>query len=1250
MRILVTHDKQKQAGGALEADVVSLDVHASTTNGFTADATNKIGTIEIGPIAVGSFYLPTTSSTPAATTQTWYVKVFAVDRGGNKSAVSNQATATPGLIDSTSIIDATIGDAKIGNLAANKITAGTGFINDITVKSIFTLGDASTTGVIKSFGYVAGTTGFSLDKTLLEINQGSIAAAALKIQDSQNLVPIAFADFEFAPAFYANNSLMQPISPATKTVVATGAKFNSQFLQCRATTAAVFDLYLSATATDYNVPVEASTKYIVSAWVKTGATATSVSLKVKQSTGAFLTAVTTSLGASGAWQRISGTITTVAGVTGLIVMCGTNTATIGAGFDIDGVQIEYAQAALNTPSSWKPPSSTFIDGGYIRTGEIRSTSTTTVNSVTQPNWSINMAGGAQFGDATVRGKILVGPSGADPDAGQSYISSGNFNVGTTGWKIDSSGNAEFNTGVFRGSLGVGVVSTNPVIDPSFEEVYALGARSTDGWRQMSTVGTVTSAKVQAGARSGQWALKYAPVTPTYRENLIANPSFEYGTDAWFNVSNAKFAKSTAVAADTGSALLAIQPVLNAASSLSMYSESVPATAGLVYSGSVRAKAAAAYSGKTLAVGVGFYDYTNALIGAIQNGTGAAITTTTFGSYVFTNKTAPAGTVRMRFFITITNLGSFSSETFYLDSVLLEQTATNQTFFHGDTADSGGTMYGWSGPKGRSPSWQNTNQAVYRSAIFPLNKGLALGSAQPYKVSLNSVGQTHGGRITVKMYVGATYATATTLLVDPTDIDYSPVTKGTVGMLNYSSTAAPPPANYSTLSTVMTIPSTAAYAVIEITVDGPGPVFIDDVALIRTGLGGSSELSPAGLRLFDIAGDEAGAFVSNRPNSFTVSKNGLITAQITDSGNASFQNLQVTNDPVIRGVPLDTLLKQSGSGVVSWGGIYNDATSTNTSAGVGVFEIQAILRPQRLYKVCTGPLRINASTANVLAEVQVRYTTATMPGTAAIPTISSPIAMRQQVAFGGANIAGDALQRIFNTAGQTTDLSMRLLLCYSAPVGGATFTMAADGVNDFIEMWVEDCGPYFGNLQIANDGSGTSGTPITRFTSIWQASDWQNYKGDGSKDTRLFTEPPIVLQGYSPGGLGNEAGILLFNGNAIVGETNKTMSTALSTATIENITVKIDNNWWANGINGGVARIGFHNQATIPTTVPTITPIWSTPDWGAGAAYRLDITAYASAWAAGTYKGVALGPALTNESSELGAFTASTAQIIVTYTR
>jgi len=109
------------------------------------------------------------------------------------------------------------------------------------------------------------------------------------------------------------------------------------------------------------------------------------------------------------------------------------TTTVNAGWVVDGIQIEEQWGALTTPSVWTPSSETHIDGGYIRTGEIRSNANVAVGGLTLPAWSINMSGGAQFGDASVRGSLIVGvPGSYDMDAGNSFIASGNFVAGVKG--------------------------------------------------------------------------------------------------------------------------------------------------------------------------------------------------------------------------------------------------------------------------------------------------------------------------------------------------------------------------------------------------------------------------------------------------------------------------------------------------------------------------------------------------------------------------------------------------------------------------------------------------------------------------------------------------------------------------------------------------------------------------------------------------------------------------------------------------
>jgi hypothetical protein len=217
-------------------------------------------------------------------------------------------------------------------------------------------------------------------------------------------------------------------------------------------------LVIGDSATDYHIAVEAGKTYIVSAWMKaSNATAVQAYLRTKYNDGTFGSgggAVPT-LPASGSWTRYSWTYTVPAGITNMVIQAYNTTTTAGSGIDVDGIMVEQQIGNLTTPSTYAMPGSTSIDGAILRTGQIVSNSSVTVNGTSQPAWSINMSGGAQFGDAVVRGTMIVGASGADADAGQSFIASGNFVASTTGWKIDSSGNLEANQGLFRGSLNVG---------------------------------------------------------------------------------------------------------------------------------------------------------------------------------------------------------------------------------------------------------------------------------------------------------------------------------------------------------------------------------------------------------------------------------------------------------------------------------------------------------------------------------------------------------------------------------------------------------------------------------------------------------------------------------------------------------------------------------------------------------------------------------------------------------------------------
>lgn len=398
-----------------------------------------------------------TSFSNLTSNTTYYTRVRAVDLSGNTGAYSSIVSGTPryiansdiqaGTINGDRITAATInGDRMIANtLDANVIKANSTFSQNVNVGATFTM---AASGIMQSSNYAAGSAGWRLTNTTLEINQGTIKAAALQLQSGENLLHPAYADFEFAPAWYTANPLpmgWDAGGSATNAVVNTSTvtpKYNTQSLQLvRAAGGTYARVALtSGTTTSYNLILEASTEYIVSAWIMTPNTSgdKQVSLNFNSSAGSSSGAQQT-ITANGTWQRISSVLTTNSSGT---VNVDVKLWTVGTIY-IDGVQVERKLTGQTTPSSWRPPSVTNVDGGIIKTGSIQSTAA--ANGLSgQPAWSINTQGNAQFGDALIRGRLVVGdPNNPTADGVNSRIHSANYAAGSTGWIIRNDGYAEF---------------------------------------------------------------------------------------------------------------------------------------------------------------------------------------------------------------------------------------------------------------------------------------------------------------------------------------------------------------------------------------------------------------------------------------------------------------------------------------------------------------------------------------------------------------------------------------------------------------------------------------------------------------------------------------------------------------------------------------------------------------------------------------------------------------------------------------
>jgi hypothetical protein len=125
--LLITWNGKNSTGGSVDNDTRHVEVHVSTTNNFTPDATTLKDTI---PVPGGSTVV---SGLTAGTT--YRVKFRLIDWAGNVGNVSAQATGVPESVDSTDIGAGAVGttqlaslavtDAKVADLSATKITAGT---------------------------------------------------------------------------------------------------------------------------------------------------------------------------------------------------------------------------------------------------------------------------------------------------------------------------------------------------------------------------------------------------------------------------------------------------------------------------------------------------------------------------------------------------------------------------------------------------------------------------------------------------------------------------------------------------------------------------------------------------------------------------------------------------------------------------------------------------------------------------------------------------------------------------------------------------------------------------------------------------------------------------------------------------------------------------------------------------------------------------------------------------------------------
>lgn len=169
--IRVEWDGLGSAGEAMPDDFSQVEVHASQVSGFAPDATTLYTTMSGAGV---------TSHSSAAYGTTVFFKFVAVDRSGNRSAASAQASGTTRQVVSDDVFDGAIGsakladaaivtakiadlavnNAKIGDLSVGKLTGGTLAADVVLGANIATALTGARTGMGQTgfFAYNAGGT------------------------------------------------------------------------------------------------------------------------------------------------------------------------------------------------------------------------------------------------------------------------------------------------------------------------------------------------------------------------------------------------------------------------------------------------------------------------------------------------------------------------------------------------------------------------------------------------------------------------------------------------------------------------------------------------------------------------------------------------------------------------------------------------------------------------------------------------------------------------------------------------------------------------------------------------------------------------------------------------------------------------------------------------------------------------------------------------------------------------------------
>lgn len=434
----------------------------------------------------------------------------------------------------------------------------------------------------------------------------------------------------------------------------------------------------------------------------------------------------------------------------------------------------------------------------------------------------------------------------------------------------------------------------------------------------------------------------------------------------------------------------------------------------------------------------------------------------------------------------------------------------------------------------------------------------------------------------------------------------------------------------------------------------GILNIDDISVVKLGQG-AAEITSAGVRLFGKEGTEVGAFVSNRPNYFSVSDSlGNSLASISGAGEIAGQTVASVNDIEVYGRPLignygdyespteqDTniigWLDQLPRGVVSFGSQTNLNATVSTSRGI--YEVSFLAQRGRSYRITGGSLRC-IGTGNAAGLIWRLVNPSTVDGEAASPSVGNGEILGYAYVgnTGGSSVGTPPIVRVMRCnvndgkigsgSGELNPGIVKVFVMVNAD------TQINTGIN--LDCVVEDIGPdlprtHVTNLDTAGGSSGGT-TTVKTYTKTYNSTGWAMYQQSGTKKTSADD----VKQGYSSYD-GDAKGLWVF----------PSMTGDLTGATVKKIEVYLyANHWYYN--SGGTALIKTHAYTSVPASSPSMSTAISSSNWPkpGGRWVKLPSSTYAG-FKSGSNRGIGVGPAGTTNLLYYGRFSTS-AKIRVTY--